>query len=159
MLVFLQVLKSPTSGKYSAQIERTLNDGITIVCDRYAFSGVAFSASKGLPFEWCRTPDVGLPAPDLTLFLDITPEKAKERGGYGAERYEKEEMQRSVREIFVGFAEEARERRELVWATIDASQPIDVVEQNIWKTIIPLLEDKNVQPIHRLWVSHSHAAQ
>ena len=30
---------------------------------------------KGLPYEWCRPPDVGLPAPDLVVFLDITPEK------------------------------------------------------------------------------------
>ena len=149
------ILKSPAPGEYSAQIEQTLNEGVTIVCDRYAFSGVAFSASKGLPFEWCRTPDIGLPAPDLTLFLDITPEKAKERGGYGAERYEKEEMQRNVRKIFAEFAEEARERRELAWVTVDAGQAIGVVEENIWKTIIPILEDKGIRPIEKLWKSHS----
>lgn len=95
-------LLSPTPVACSTSIEDTLNEGTTIICDRYAFSGVAFSASKGLPFEWCRTPDIGLPAPDLSLFLDISPEKAKERGGYGEERYEKEEMQRRVRQIFLG---------------------------------------------------------
>ena len=158
-LVLMKLIVIPqTFGEYSAQIEHTLTDGITIVCDRYAFSGVAFSASKGLPFEWCRTPDIGLPAPDLTLFLDISPEKAKERGGFGAERYEKEEMQRNVRKIFATFAEEARERRELAWTTIDAGQTIDVVEQNIWKAVEPLLEDKAVSPVPRLWTSHSHEA-
>jgi len=32
--------------------------------DRYAFSGVAFSAAKdGLSLEWCKQPDRGLPRP------------------------------------------------------------------------------------------------
>lgn len=90
-----------------------LATGTTVICDRYAFSGIAFSASKVnsegevlLPFEWCRSPDVGLPARDLVLFSDITPEKAKERGGYGEERYEKEEMQLRVRKAFHRIAEE-----------------------------------------------------
>lgn len=38
--------------------------------------------------------------PDLVLFLDIPPEKAKLRGGYGEQRYGKEEMQAWVRNIF-----------------------------------------------------------
>ena len=28
------------------QIIKDLNDGITVICDRYAFSGVAYSAAK-----------------------------------------------------------------------------------------------------------------
>ena len=79
---------------------------MTVIADRYAFSGIAFSASKveasgeapKLPFEWCRVPDIGLPAPDLVLFLDIAPEQARLRGGFGEERYEKEEMQARVRQ-------------------------------------------------------------
>ena len=40
--------------------------------------------------------DRGLPAPDAVLFLDLTVEAAAQRGGYGNERYEKQEMQREV---------------------------------------------------------------
>jgi dTMP kinase len=37
-----------------------------------------------LKYEWSRTPDISLPAPDLTLFLDIALEKAAaERSGMG----------------------------------------------------------------------------
>jgi hypothetical protein len=71
------------------------------VCDRYAFSGVAFSAAKGtLSIDWCKAPDRGLPKPDLVLFLDVSAEVAKTRGGYGEERYEKEEFQARVRKAF-----------------------------------------------------------
>lgn len=37
-----------------------LEQGTSIVCDRYTFSGVAFSASKvGMDVEWCKAPDEG----------------------------------------------------------------------------------------------------
>ncbi|CAM9923214.1 unnamed protein product [Discosporangium mesarthrocarpum] len=49
-----------------------LKAGTTVVCDRYAYSGVAFSSAKpGLEMEWCKDPDRGLPAPDTIIFLDM----------------------------------------------------------------------------------------
>ena len=62
--------------------------------DRYAFSGVAFSAAKSeMDLEWCRQPDRGLPRPDIVFFLDVSGEEAQRRGGYGEERYERKEFQ------------------------------------------------------------------
>lgn len=134
-------------------MEATLASGTTIVCDRYAFSGIAFSASKGLPFEWCRAPDVSLPAPDLTLFLDISPEKAKERGGYGDERYEKEEMQRRVREVFMSIAEEQTKIDKLSrWTVIDAGAELDTVTGAIWSRVERCLDEEK-GPLSRLWAS------
>lgn len=53
-------------------LKARLNEGETLVCDRYAFSGVAFSAAKGtLDLEWCKNPDRGLPAPDAVIYLDV----------------------------------------------------------------------------------------
>ena len=50
---------------------------MTIICDRYAFSGVAFSAAKpGLDFDWCRECDRGLPGPDAVIYLDLSVEDA-----------------------------------------------------------------------------------
>ncbi len=83
---------------------------------------------KGLPYEWCRPPDVGLPAPDLVVFLDITPEKARQRGEYGNERYEKEEMQRRVREQYKRIESE----NIVQWATIDAGREREQVAVDIW---------------------------
>lgn len=68
--------------------------------DRYAFSGVAFSAAKGLDLAWCQHPDVGLISPDLVLFLDLAIDEAERRGGFGEERYEKRELQIKVRNEF-----------------------------------------------------------
>lgn len=68
--------------------------------DRYAYSGVAFTAAKGLPglgADWCRAPDAGLPAPDAVVFLSLSAEAAAARGGYGEERYERAAFQQEVR--------------------------------------------------------------
>eukprot|EP00124_Ichthyophonus_hoferi_P003263 Ihof_evm1s274 gene=Ihof_evmTU1s274 len=79
-----------------ASMKKLLSQGITLVVDRYAFSGVAFTAAKGLDVNWCRQPDIGLLAPDLTIFLDLPVEVAAERGTFGEERYEKREFQEKV---------------------------------------------------------------
>lgn len=46
------------------------------ICDRYAYSGVAFTSSKGLDLDWCKACDRGLPAPDCVIYLDIPVEDA-----------------------------------------------------------------------------------
>lgn len=76
-----------------------LLSGTTLVVDRYAFSGVAYSAAKGVPgmdVEWCRNPDIGLPAPDLVVYLRVSNAVAAARAGFGEERYEKAEFQDKV---------------------------------------------------------------
>ncbi|KAH8664525.1 thymidylate kinase-domain-containing protein [Xylariales sp. PMI_506] len=88
-------------------IQKTLAAGITIICDRYYHSGIVYSAAKqlpSLPLAWAKAPEVGLPRPDLVLFLDLEESVARERGGWGGEVYEKGEMQRRVRELFWGLS-------------------------------------------------------
>jgi dTMP kinase len=46
-----------------------LKQGTSIILDRYAYSGVAFTSAKGLNFEWCKNSDKGLPKPDIVFFL------------------------------------------------------------------------------------------
>ncbi|KAG9193399.1 dTMP kinase [Alternaria panax] len=84
-------------------MQADLEAGITVIVDRYYYSGCVYSAAKqnsSMSLEWCRKPEVGLPRPDLCLFLDISAEDAAKRGGYGTEKYEKKEMQDRVRELF-----------------------------------------------------------
>jgi len=130
-----------------ASIERTLASGTAVVCDRYAFSGIAFSAAKGLPYDWCAAPDAGLPAPDITLFFDITPEVARARGGYGEERYEREELQARVREQFVHIGGKMGDR----WKVIDAGKDRAAVSQDVWAAISPFVVSFRPGPIERLW--------
>ena len=70
----------------------TLASGTNVICDRYAYSGVAFTSAKKeedrssmsggeLSLGWCIGPDVGLPAPDAVIFLDLDQDEAEKRGG------------------------------------------------------------------------------
>ncbi|CAJ2645378.1 unnamed protein product [Trifolium pratense] len=77
-------------------METKLKSGITLIVDRYSYSGVAFSSAKGLNIEWCKALKIGLLALDLVAYHDISPDKVAERGGYGDERYEKLEFQKKV---------------------------------------------------------------
>lgn len=89
------------------KIKAELDAGHTIICDRFYHSGIVYSAaknSKSLSLSWAKAPEVGLPRPDMVLFLDLEEEVARERGGWGGEVYEKGEMQRRVRDLFWGLS-------------------------------------------------------
>lgn len=69
--------------------QHLLHNQETVICDRYAYSGVAFTSAKPredkggpLSLSWCQQPDVGLPAPDAIIFLDLSQDEAEQRGGY-----------------------------------------------------------------------------
>ncbi len=78
-----------------------------MVCDRFYHSGIVYSAAKqnaSLTLSWAKAHEVGLPRPDVVLFLDLEESVARRRGGWGGEVYEKGEMQRRVRELFWGLS-------------------------------------------------------
>jgi len=148
----IHLLFSANRWEAAANIVEDLSNGVTIVCDRYAFSGVAYSAAKGLSFEWCQSPDIGLPMPDCAFFLHLSPDVGKTRANFGDERYENHDMQSRVREEF--------QRAELYagvnWNAIDASRDIEDISAEIGATIddIVVSDRENVhRPLQRLWVS------
>ncbi|KAL9112321.1 MAG: hypothetical protein Q9227_003439 [Pyrenula ochraceoflavens] len=55
-----------------------------------------YSAAKDNPnlsLDWAWQAEVGLPRPDICLFLNVSSKEAAQRGGYGDERYETNSMQ------------------------------------------------------------------
>ncbi|KAK5930149.1 hypothetical protein CgunFtcFv8_026411 [Champsocephalus gunnari] len=109
-------------------MKKKLEQGTTLVVDRYAFSGVAFTSAKpGFCLEWCMKPDVGLPKPDLVMFLQLSPAEAALRGQFGEERYETSVFQRAVQQKF----EQLMKDPSVNWRAIDASQSVEDVHENI----------------------------
>uniref|UniRef100_A0A2C9M839 dTMP kinase n=1 Tax=Biomphalaria glabrata TaxID=6526 RepID=A0A2C9M839_BIOGL len=86
-------------------MKKTLKAGTTLIVDRYAFSGIAYSAAKGLDLEWCRSPDIGLIKPDKVIYLSVNEQIMSERANYGNERYEKIDFQKRVHNIFLQLQE------------------------------------------------------
>ncbi|KAI1437284.1 thymidylate kinase-domain-containing protein [Xylaria sp. CBS 124048] len=103
----IHLLFSANRWEAAEKIKSELAAGHTIICDRFYHSGIVYSAAKQLPslsLSWAKAPEVGLPRPDMVLFLDLEESVARARGGWGGEVYEKGEMQRRVRELFWGLS-------------------------------------------------------
>ena len=142
----IHLLFSANRWEVSVDVEKWLASGTHIVCDRYAFSGVAYSAAKGLDFGWCQQPDVGLPAPDKVFYLNVSQELAAQRSGFGEERYEKAEFQTKVGEQFEKF------KGDKFWQVLDAGREMDELENEIRKVVEGMIEGQRGD-VERLWTN------
>lgn len=140
----IHLLFSANRWELASRLLEFLEAGVHVVLDRYIYSGVAFSVVKGLDRAWCKACDVGLPAPDLVLFLDVSEQVASLRGGFGEERYEKAETQRLVRKEFSALFQGMDQVR-----VIDAGQEIDCVQGDIWRHVESML-NQEVGPVGRI---------
>jgi dTMP kinase len=126
----IHLLFSANRWEAAENIKAKLNSGINLVVDRYSFSGAVYSAAKRNPtldLNWAWQQEIGLPQPDLVIYLTITPAVAASRGGFGDERYENQEMQRSVREMF----EELWERWDGNVVILNADGTLDEIQQRV----------------------------
>ncbi|KAI9802387.1 MAG: Thymidylate kinase [Piccolia ochrophora] len=131
----IHLLFSANRWEFAQQIRDELSAGTVVVIDRYYYSGCVYSAAKGIPglsLDWAHGPEVGLPRPDVCLFLDIAADEASRRGGFGDERYEVYQMQHRVRELFDEFRRISNKDDICI---IDANRPESEVEKSIWRVI------------------------
>lgn len=120
----IHLLFSANRWEQSEQIERLLYDGITVVCDRYVPSGIAYTTAKGVDMQWAKQPDHGLLKPDLVLFMEAPVDRVAQRQDYGEERYERVEFQGRVKKVFDLIKDDT-------WQTVDACLPINKVSEQI----------------------------
>jgi dTMP kinase len=136
----VHLLFSANRWECAPRIERLLREGVHVVADRYSYSGVAYSAAKGLDFQWCAEADQGLPVPDVVLFLVADADALRARAGFGRERYETEEMQRAVAAAYMRLCTPA-------WTVIDAGAAEGAVAARIWEAVrTRLARDRNLRP-------------
>ncbi|KAJ3412058.1 hypothetical protein HDV05_001338 [Chytridiales sp. JEL 0842] len=131
-------------------LQQDLEKGLTVVVDRYAYSGVAYTAAKEnplLPLEWCKAQDSGILKPDLVLFLDVPPEDARGREAYGEERYEKLEFQQRVRRVFL----EDMRGEGCVWEVLDARQSIEALAEQVLSHAQKAIARSRTEPLGTLW--------
>lgn len=99
--------------------------------------------SNGFEKQWCMNPDSGLPKPHLVIFMDITPERAAERAGFGDELYEKVEFQKRVYDNF-------KQLKEDNWVFINADQTIEQVTADIIDTVKKFIP-KHSEKLGTMW--------
>lgn len=127
------------------KITQLIQKGTSVIMDRYAFSGVAFTAAKkGFDVTWCKYPDRGLPCPDIVFYLEIATKDAMSRASFGNERYEKAEFQERVAKVY-------KELKSDDWRVVDALRDMNEIHEEIKSTVIKLEEDVKYSELENLW--------
>jgi len=125
-----------------AEIHPNLHDGVTVICDRYDHSSVAYQTVSGGGSEeissWVLALNKHARRPDLTLVLDVEPEVAAARRStrVGApELYEVSEMQADLAEFYAKIDELFPNDRIV---HIDADGDVEGVAEAIWAEVMKL---------------------
>jgi len=96
---------------YSMNIKPSLEQGITIVMDRYFYSNAAYQGMDGLSPRDIINMNLehGFPQPDRVYFIDLAADKAmmrvKSRSGENIELFEKQSFLEKVRGNFLSIAD------------------------------------------------------
>ena len=129
-------------------IKPALAEGKVVLCDRYADSTLAYQGyGHGLDLPALRSmlqfATDGL-KPDLTILLDLPVE-------VGLSRKKKEDEWNRLDAYEVKFHERVREGYHILageeparWKTIDASQPREVVQENLRAVVLLLLQNQSL---------------
>lgn len=122
-------------------IRPALEQSLAVISDRYLDSSVAYQGlARGLGEEQIldlnRWATGGL-MPDLVFLLDVDPKEGLERGG-AEDRIEQEDLafHTHVRTAYRDLAARYPDR----FVLIDAAKPVDWIEQQVEKQVVPFLE-------------------
>ncbi|XP_005180405.1 thymidylate kinase [Musca domestica] len=133
----IHLLFTANRWEHKNHILNLLNSGTTLVVDRYAYSGLAYSVAKGMSKQWCMSPESGLPRPDVVFYLKTNVATLQNRGQFGEERYETEDFQTKVARCF----EDIYEMEKSYWQLIDASQSQDTIHDSLRQKVLEVLKE------------------
>jgi thymidylate kinase len=96
---------------------------------------VAYGEAQGLDPQWLTDIQKYLPAPVLTVFLDISPATAVERKTTDRDRYERDlAMQERVRVSY------ARQAAAPGWVTVDGERPKPVIAADVLAAVSRVIQ-------------------
>jgi dTMP kinase len=126
----MQLLYVANRYERKGDLQRWLDGGLILVCDRYLASSVAYGEAQGLEPGWLADVQRFLPPASLTILLDIAPETAVERKAVDRDRYERDlAMQARVRESY------HRQAAANHWVVIDGEQPKDAIAAEVLSVV------------------------
>jgi dTMP kinase len=124
----MQLLYVANRYERKPDIERWLEGGLVLVCDRYVASSVAYGEALGLDPAWLTEMQRLLPPAAMTILLDIAPETAVKRKAVDRDRYERDlALQARVRESY------QRQAAEQGWLVLDGERPKEAVAADVYE--------------------------
>jgi dTMP kinase len=126
----MQLLYVANRYERKPDLERWLEGGLILVCDRYVASSIAYGEAFGLDAAWLADIQRFLPPPSLTIVLDIAPETAVARKAVDRDRYERDlSLQARVRQSYHLHASSEQ------WVIVDGERPKDVVAADVFTAV------------------------
>jgi dTMP kinase len=126
----MQLLYIANRYERKPELQSWIDEGLTVVCDRYLASSVAYGEAQGLDGNWLLELQRFLPAPGVTVLLDIAPETAARRKTVQRDRYERDlAMLARVRESY------RRQSKDAGWIVVNAEQPIADVARDVFTAV------------------------
>jgi dTMP kinase len=130
----MQLLYVANRFEYKPRLDAWLAAGDVVICDRYRASSVAYGEAQGLDPQWLEEIQQHLPAPAVTVLLDIAPETAVARKAADRDRYERDlTLLARVRKSY---------RRQAVrhrWVLVNAERSKDDVTAAVLAAVQPRL--------------------
>jgi dTMP kinase len=125
----MQLLYVANRYERKPDLERWLEGGLMLVCDRYTASSVAYGEAAGLDPEWLTDMQKLLPPAVLTIMLDIAPETAVRRKAVDRDRYERDlALQSRVRESY------RRQAAAFGWVVLDGERTKDAIAADVYES-------------------------
>ena len=109
-------------------LEALLAQGLHVVCDRYVYSGVAYSMAKGMDMARCQAMEASLPRPDAVLYFDAPASVVAARKGFGEELHDDRAFLERVRAAYMAPGFKAGGQ---MWINIDAAATIESVTAQV----------------------------
>jgi dTMP kinase len=129
----MQLLYVANRYERKADLQRWLDGGLVLVCDRYQASSVAYGEAFGLDGAWLADMQKFLPAASLTILLDIAPETAAARKSADRDRFERDlALLGRVRESYT------RQAAEQGWTVLDGERTKDDVAADVYDAAVRL---------------------
>ena len=126
----MQLLYIANRYERKPDLQRWLEGGLILVCDRYVSSSIAYGEAQGLDAAWLADLQRFLPVPALTIMLDIEPSTAVQRKAVDRDRFERDlAMQERVRESY------RREAAKESWVVIDGERGRDAISLDVFSAV------------------------
>lgn len=129
----LDHLNNPVNG-----VCQKLEDGITILSDRYLLSNYAYQSVR-VSLDWIMKINslaAGTLRPDCHIFIDVDPDIALERmskGRYQLDLFETKERLTEIRNRYFELFKQLENEENII--IIDGNLPIEEISENIWSKV------------------------
>lgn len=133
----MQLLYIANRYERKADLQRWLDGGLFLVCDRYTASSIAYGEAQGLDAPWLLEMQKFLPPASVTILLDIAPETAAQRKSVDRDRYERDlAMLARVRESY------HRQAAANGWVRLDGERPKDDVAEDVFNAVRQIIGER-----------------